>query len=89
MHILDNECSAEFKEQIKLNNMKYQLVPPHNHRQNIAEKAIQVFKAHFISISGGGGGEGSHSGGRGGGSCGESGGSGSGGGGGGVCGSLR
>ncbi len=47
MHILDNECSAKFKEQIKLNNMKYQLVPPHNHRQNIAEKAIQVFKAHF------------------------------------------
>jgi hypothetical protein len=30
--------------------MKYQLVPPHNHRRNIAEKAIQVFKAHFISI---------------------------------------
>jgi hypothetical protein len=50
MHILNNECSAKFKEQIKLNNMKYQLIPPHNHRQNIAEKAIQVFKAHFISI---------------------------------------
>ena len=50
MHILDNECSAEFKEQIKLNNMKYQLVPPHDHRWNIAEKAIQVFKAHFKSI---------------------------------------
>jgi hypothetical protein len=32
MHILDNECSAKFKERIKLNNMKYQLVPPHNHR---------------------------------------------------------
>jgi hypothetical protein len=30
--------------------MKYQLVPPHDHRWNIAEKAIQVFKAHFISI---------------------------------------
>jgi hypothetical protein len=50
MHILDNKCSAELKERIKLNNMKYQLVPPHDHRQNIAEKAIQVFKAHFISI---------------------------------------
>jgi hypothetical protein len=23
MHILDNECSTEFKEQIVLNNMKY------------------------------------------------------------------
>ncbi len=50
MHILDNECSAEFKERIKSNNMQYQLVPPHNHRRNIAEKAVQVFKAHFISI---------------------------------------
>ncbi len=50
MHILDNECSAEFKERIKLNNMIYQLVPPHDHRRNIAEKAIQVLKAHFISI---------------------------------------
>jgi hypothetical protein len=50
MHILDNECSAKFKERIKLNNMIYQLVPPHDHRQNIAEKAIQVFKAHFIII---------------------------------------
>jgi hypothetical protein len=36
MHILDNECSAEFKDRIKSNNMKYQLVPPHDHRRNIA-----------------------------------------------------
>ena len=50
MHILNNECSAEFKERTKSNNMKYQLVPPHDHRRNIAKKAIQVFKAHFISI---------------------------------------
>ena len=50
MHILNSECSAEFKERTKSNNMKYQLVPPHDHRRNIAKKAIQVFKAHFISI---------------------------------------
>ena len=50
MHILDNECSAEFKERIKSNNMKYQLVPPHDHRRNFAKKVIQVFKIHFISI---------------------------------------
>ncbi len=49
-HILDNECSNEFKATIKKNKMTYQLVPPHNHRHNIAEKAIQTFKAHFISI---------------------------------------
>jgi hypothetical protein len=30
--------------------MKYQLVSPNNHRQNIAETAIKIFKAHFISI---------------------------------------
>jgi hypothetical protein len=50
MHVLDNECSAKFKERITLNNMQYQLVPPHDHRCNIAEKAIQVFKAHFLCI---------------------------------------
>ncbi len=49
-HILDNKCSAKFKERIQLNNMQYQLVPPNDHRCNIAEKTIQVFKAHFISI---------------------------------------
>jgi hypothetical protein len=48
--ILDNECSADFKAAIKKNNMTYQLVPPHDHRQNLAEKAIQTFMAHFISI---------------------------------------
>jgi hypothetical protein len=49
-HIMDNECSKEFKATIKKNNMTYQLVPPHNHQRNLAEKAIQTFKAHFISI---------------------------------------
>ncbi len=50
MHILDNECLEEFKAQIRKNNMTFQLVPPHNHQRNIAEKAIQTFKVHFISI---------------------------------------
>ena len=49
MHILDNQCSAEFKEKILENKIEYQLVPPHNHRRNIAEKVIQVFKDHFLS----------------------------------------
>ena len=49
-HILDNECSADFKQTIRDNNMTYQLVPPHNHRRNMAEKAIQTFKVHFLSI---------------------------------------
>jgi hypothetical protein len=49
-HILDNECSDKFKATIKKNKMTYQLVPPHDHRWNIGETAIKVFKAHFISI---------------------------------------
>ena len=50
LHILDNECSEEFKETIKENSMTYQLVPPNDHRRNVAEKAIQTFKDHFVSV---------------------------------------
>jgi hypothetical protein len=50
VHLLDNECSTKFKERIRSNNMGYQLVPPHDHRRNITETAIKIFKAHFISI---------------------------------------
>ena len=50
MHVLDYECSAEFKKAIIKNGMKYQLVPPNDHRRNVAEKAIQVFKDHYISV---------------------------------------
>jgi len=32
--------------------MTYQLVPPHDHRRNMVEKAIQTFKAHFIRLCG-------------------------------------
>ncbi len=49
-HILNNECSDEFKETIKCNKMTYQLVPPHNHRRNCTKKAIQTFKDHFVAI---------------------------------------
>ena len=48
--VLDNECSAAMKAHIKANNMEYELVPPGQHRRNQAERAIQTFKAHFISI---------------------------------------
>ena len=49
-HLLDNECSQEFKDAIKANKMTFQLVPPHDHRRNVAEKAIQTFKAHFVAV---------------------------------------
>jgi hypothetical protein len=29
--------------------MNYQLVPPHCHRTNAAERAIRIFKEHFKS----------------------------------------
>ena len=48
--ILDNEISAELKEAIKQNAMRYQLVPPQDHRRNAAEKAIQIFKDHFVAV---------------------------------------
>ncbi len=47
--ILDNEVSAELKEAIK-KNCTIQLVPPDNHRRNLAERAIQTFKNHFKAI---------------------------------------
>ena len=50
MRILDNKCSDEFKDTIKSYDMKYQLVPPHDHRRNTAEKAVQIFKDHFIAV---------------------------------------
>ncbi len=49
MHILDNEASEAFKTEIK-KNCNLQLVPPDTHRRNLAERAIQTFKSHFITI---------------------------------------
>ena len=49
LHILDNECSAEFKYALTKNKIQYQLVPPHVHRRNAAERAIQTFKHHFLA----------------------------------------
>jgi hypothetical protein len=49
-HIIDNEASMAFKAKIKENKMEYGLIPPGNHQRNQAERAIQTFKAHFISI---------------------------------------
>ena len=50
LHCLDNETSAELYEAIKAKDLTYETVPPRNHRRNPAERAIQTFKAHFISI---------------------------------------
>ena len=49
-HVLDSECSEDFKEAIKDNKMTYQLVPPDDHQQNITERAIQTAKSHIVSV---------------------------------------
>ena len=48
--ILDNEFSTELKNTLKSRNLKFQLVPPNVHRRNAAERAIQTFKNHFLSV---------------------------------------
>ena len=49
MHILDNEASEEYQDEIK-KHTKMQMVPPDTHQRNIAERAIQTFKNHFTAI---------------------------------------
>ena len=42
--VLDIEASAAYKQDIAKLGMSYKLVPPNNHRRNIAKKAIQTWK---------------------------------------------
>jgi hypothetical protein len=42
-HFLDNEASEDLKTEIK-KNCTIQLVPPNNHRRNLAGGVIQTFK---------------------------------------------
>jgi hypothetical protein len=49
-HMLDNEALDAFKQYIRQQQIQFELVPPGNHRRIKAERAIQTFKAHFISI---------------------------------------
>ncbi len=49
-HRLDNECSEKIKQCIRKNGMTHELVPPDNHRHNIAKRVIPTFKNHFILI---------------------------------------
>jgi hypothetical protein len=48
--VLDNQASEAYKDAIRALDMTYQLVPPGDHRCNMAEKAIQTFKDHFIGV---------------------------------------
>ena len=48
--VLDNEISKAYKTEIQAMGMTYQLMPPDDHRRNIAEKAIQTWKDHFEGV---------------------------------------
>ena len=37
------------KQAMKKYTLQYQLVPSHQHRRNAAERAIQMFKNHFLA----------------------------------------
>jgi hypothetical protein len=49
LQTLDNEASAALKNLFTTNDVEYQLVPPHCHRRNVAERAIRTFKEHFVA----------------------------------------
>ena len=47
--ILNNEYSANLKRSFAKYVIAHQLVPPHMHLRNAAERAICTFKSHFLS----------------------------------------
>jgi hypothetical protein len=49
LQTLDNEASTALKNFFTVNDIAYQLVPPHCHRRNAAERAIRTFKEHFVA----------------------------------------
>jgi hypothetical protein len=46
---LDNEASLALRNYLTNQGITYQLAPPHIHRRNNAERAIQIFNNHFIA----------------------------------------
>ena len=46
---LDNECSNALKQFMRTASVEFQLVPPYDHRQNAAERAIGIWKDHFVA----------------------------------------
>ena len=49
LYILDNEISKDLRKAFTKNKVDIQLVPPHMHRRNTAERAIRTFKNHFLA----------------------------------------
>ena len=49
LNVMDNQATRQIKIFLTEEDCKLQLVEPHNHRVNAAERAIQTFKDAFIS----------------------------------------
>lgn len=47
---LDNALPDKLRQRLGELNVDFQIVPPHAHRRNAAERAIRTFKNHFISV---------------------------------------
>jgi hypothetical protein len=54
IQILDNENPRALQDYFDTQLIKWQMVTPYNKRTNKAERAIQTFKRHFLSILAGG-----------------------------------
>jgi hypothetical protein len=46
--MLDNEAPRDYLDTIKEQGLEWELIPPHNHRRNVAKRAIQTAKGHII-----------------------------------------
>jgi hypothetical protein len=49
LQTIDNEASSALKNLFTVNDITYQLVPPHCHLRNSMERAIRTFKEHFVA----------------------------------------
>jgi hypothetical protein len=49
LHILDNECSQDLKDESEKYKIKFQRVPPKEHPVNAAKRAIRTYKNHFVT----------------------------------------
>ena len=48
--VMDNEAPKSLRQHFIAQDIQFEFVPPFTHRANKAERAIQTFKRHFISI---------------------------------------
>ena len=44
-----NPHHGYLKQYLEDSDIQFQLAPPHMHRENVAERAVRIFKNHFIS----------------------------------------